>query len=221
MGDDCTFVAAKWRCDRMESPEPIPNAECTLCDHNLDHFALSVSPHPRIPVPVCLLCLEDVTEKFLDEDNAEEQCSWCGDIDRGVLFICGDGSSCGHSFCRDCLERNLGADFVSNIDDEENWLCIVCDPRQVSGLTVALEACVARSMYTLKFGDQSQDSRKEDAEGALESTEDDLEDDAARLRVVLEEAAISSRNLEPHAVELKKEAIHKELSASNSSHDIR
>ena len=204
----------------MESPAPIPNAECTLCDHNLDHLALSVSAHPRIPVPVCLLCLEDVTEKFLDEDNTEEQCSWCGDIDRGVLFMCGDGSSCSNSFCRDCLERNLGADFVSNVDDEKDWLCIVCNPQQVNKLTTALEACVARSMYTLKFGGQSQNSRKEDAEGVLETTEDDLEDDAARLRVVLEEAAISSRFLEPHAVALKKEAILKEMRSSEWS-DIR
>ena len=205
----------------MEALSPIPHAECTLCDHNLDHYALSVNVHPRITVPVCLLCLEDVTEKFLDEDNAEEQCSWCGDIDRGVLFICGDGHSCGHSFCRDCLERNLGPDFVSNIDNEKDWLCIVCNPQQVNMLTVALEACIARSMYTLKFDGRFQKSREEDGEGVSETTEDDLEDDAARLRVVLEEAAISCRNLEPHAVELKKEAIHKELSTSISNDDIR
>jgi hypothetical protein len=177
----------------MDSTTSIPNAECTLCDHNLDHFALSVSAHPRIPVPVCLLCLEDVTEKFLDEDNTDEQCSWCGDIDHGVLFICGDGSSCKHSFCRDCLERNLGADFVSKIDNEEDWLCIVCDPVQVDKLT----------------------------EGNLETTEDDLEDDAARLRVALEEAAIATKNLEDQTIALRKEAIYKELSASESNHDIR
>lgn len=205
----------------MDSPTSIPNAECTLCDHNLDHFALSVSAHPRIPVPVCLLCLEDVTEKFLDEDNTDEQCSWCGDIDHGVLFICGDGSSCKHSFCRDCLERNLGADFVSKIDNEEDWLCIVCNPAEVDKLTLALEACVVRSMYTLKFSGQSQNSSKEDAEGNLETTEDDLEDDAARLRVVLEEAAIAATYLEDQTIALRREAIYKELSTCESSHDIR
>ena len=110
---------------------------------------------------------------------------------------------------------------MSKIDNEDDWLCIVCNPVQVDKLTLALEACVARSMYTLKFSGLSQNSSKEDAEGNLETTEDDLEDDAARLRVVLEEAAIATKNLEDQTIALRREAIYKELSSSENSHDIR
>ena len=204
----------------MKQIAEIPNADCTLCSHNLDHFAVRISSHPRLPVPICLLCLEDVTRKFEDveEDDSSDQCSWCGDFDRGELFICGDGSSCKHCFCTHCVETNLGSSFLSNLQkSEENWSCFVCDTQQVISLTTALTECAARSMYTLKLRDPL------NAEGVEvdHSEENDIEEDVVRLKVLMEESTIANRYLEIEAAAQKEEEIRVELMESRSRQNDR
>lgn len=204
----------------MEQIAEIPNADCTLCSHNLDHFALRISSHPRIPVPVCLLCLEDVTKKFEDveEDDSNDQCSWCGDFDKGELFICGDGTSCKHYFCPNCIETNLGSAFLSNLRaSDENWSCFVCDTQQVSDLTTALTECIARSMYTLRLKEPSCAEGNE----LNYSGEADVEEDVVRLKVLMEESTAANRYLEIEATERKEQEIREEVSTPGSTEDSR
>lgn len=206
---------------------PIPNAECTLCDHDLDNYALRVCTHPRIPVPVCLLCLEDVTDKLLD-DESEDQCSWCGGNESGTLFICGDGSKCKNLFCEDCLDRNLGRGFVCSLKDEEDWLCLVCNPEQVSKLTIAMKACAARSMYEIKFkgSELQQQDLSSTANAAAPSESDSSNEDGedeliARLKVVIEVSTVANRALEDESIMWKEQEIREECMGSRKSQDDR
>ena len=54
---------------------------------------------------------------------------WCAE--GGELVLC---DKCHHSFCKRCLQRNLGRKFVDEITDTDEWKCLVCDPKQVGDL---------------------------------------------------------------------------------------
>ena len=201
---------------------PIPNAECTLCDHDLDNYALRVCTHPRIPVPVCLLCLEEVTEKLLDDDESADQCSWCGENDSGTLFICGDGIKCKNSFCEDCLRRNLGQNFITSLNTEDDWLCLVCNPEQVSKLTIAMKTCAARSMYEIKFKESEPQQNASSASDESEILDEDGDDELiARLKVVIEVSTMANRALEDESIMWKEQEIREECMGSRKSQDDR
>jgi hypothetical protein len=51
---------------------------------------------------------------------------WCAE--GGELILC---DKCPSSFCKRCLQRNLGRKFVSEITSTEEWKCLACDPKQV------------------------------------------------------------------------------------------
>ena len=224
----------------IEPTIEILKSECTLCDHKLDHYALMVCSHPTLPVPLCLLCLEDVTGKLQDnedESTTGEQCSWCGMCEQGDLFICGDGTTCKHLFCSDCLERNLGSSFVSSLNDsDEDWKCLVCDSNQVSDLTDALKACVTNSIYTADaflraphpvnafenkdVGDGSTGTRKKESNGSnekLSEAEDEIENDMNRLRIILRQIELANKSLEDDTVSLRETDIRTEIIGSGST----
>ena len=128
---------------------------CTGCSHVLDHYAYKICSHPFIPVPLCQLCYDDVREKLKDTTvNTEDRCSWCGQDDAGELFVCGDGSTCKHNFCDDCLRQNLGHNFVENLqsNDDEDWTCLVCAPEQVKVLQETMELGMKKSIYRDSYG---------------------------------------------------------------------
>ena len=64
-----------------------------------------------------------------DEYGVEEYCKWCAD---GGKLICCD--FCEKSYCKPCLRRNLGKEFLKALMSAESnlkWKCFVCDPTQV------------------------------------------------------------------------------------------
>ena len=127
---------------------------CTGCGHMLDHYAYKICSHPFIPVPLCQLCYDDVREKLKDTSvNTEDRCSWCGQDDSGELYVCGDGSTCKHNFCDDCLRQNLGPNFVENLQSsEDDWTCLVCAPEQVKLLQETMELGMKKSIYSDSYG---------------------------------------------------------------------
>ena len=54
--------------------------------------------------------------------------SWCAE--GGRLFCC-DSQSCPHSFCPKCVRRNLGREALAEIEDDDEWKCFVCKPKQI------------------------------------------------------------------------------------------
>ena len=224
----------------MDTTAEILNPECSLCDHKLDHYSLMVCEHPTLPVPLCLLCLEEISEKLQenqDESRTGDQCSWCGmcEHDEGVLYICGDGTTCPHSFCSDCLERNLGSQFVSSLDEsDEDWRCLVCDPKQVSNLTDALTSCMANSMYTAlnttpvsnaqnncKLETPKREDHLSDEEiDTSQKAATEIEENMNRLSIILRQIGIANRSLEDDTVSSKEMDIRTELFGAGST-DLR
>lgn len=221
----------------MDPTAEILNPECSLCDHKLDHYALMVCEHPTLPVLLCLLCLEDISEKLQDnekESRTGEQCSWCGmcEHEGGTLYICGDGETCSHSFCSDCLERNLGSQFISSLDEsDEDWKCLVCDLKQVSNLTDALTSCRANSMYTalnntpisnpqdeckLETPQEENHLLNKDVNTSNEA-EAEIEKNLSRLSIVLRQIDIANRSLEDDTISSKEKDIRTELFGSGST----
>ena len=64
-----------------------------------------------------------------DEQGIEEYCTWCAD---GGKLVCCD--FCEKAYCKHCVKRNLGKDFLKvllDADDEMKWKCFCCDPTQL------------------------------------------------------------------------------------------
>ena len=92
-----------------------PYLVCCKCNHDMNHPAYRIFKHPDIGTPLCILCYDEVLEvtnrssndMIVDDnnDNDNDICTWCKDKDGGTLYICGDGSTCNHSFCEDCINN--------------------------------------------------------------------------------------------------------------------
>ena len=95
---------------------------------------------------------DNETKSEPQNTKSHDVCTWCGSTP-GELIMCGDGTQCPHSFCRDCLSYHLGANVMREIDSADTWQCLVCDgsPSRYPALgdfAAALEAGLALSMYT-------------------------------------------------------------------------
>merc|ERR1712048_820871 len=85
----------------------------------------------------CLVCKK--CQKFVntstftrDEMGIEEYCTWCGD---GGKLVCCD--FCEKAYCKHCVKRNLGKDFLKvllDADESMKWKCFVCDTTQLESL---------------------------------------------------------------------------------------
>ena len=102
---------------------------CTSCFRQINHKqAGAVLRHPVLGVAVCKQCraFYYAGDWTRDEDGYDEFCRWCAN--GGDLLCC---DTCTRAFCRKCIKRNLGRVKVSEIEESEQWRCLVCDPRQV------------------------------------------------------------------------------------------
>lgn len=155
-----------------------PKVYCTICFFNLNHGGYLISKHPDLPVPICLMCHSDVSEKRQtisryqcnndvqitlpipqSEDNEEEAsdddiedsddfCSWCFTDDNDELFICKDGLDCSHQFCQNCIRDNLGEEFLQYVQDLDSWECFICNPKSLNKLREALDYGQSISLFT-------------------------------------------------------------------------
>lgn len=64
-----------------------------------------------------------------DAQGYYEHCRWCGE--GGNLLGC---DSCIESFCRQCIQRNLGRGAISAAENSDNWKCFICDTQPVKKL---------------------------------------------------------------------------------------
>eukprot|EP00808_Paulinella_micropora_P003957 g24144.t1 len=97
---------------------------CAICVVENEYEGM-LSPHPTFKVPLCRKCMKDYNEMSweVDEDGMEIWCKWC--LDGGNLVGC---SCCTTAICEDCLLEIHTKQEVSEIKEEEVWLCFSCDP---------------------------------------------------------------------------------------------
>ncbi|RYH31185.1 hypothetical protein EON65_03205 [archaeon] len=140
----------------VSDEEDISLLFCTICFHDLNHHAYNVLEHSELGVALCCICHEKFTALMKEEaekpraseDEDTDICHWCYDNDsENSLFICGDGSRCPGQFCAHCLRNNLGEDFLSNVENREEWTCLMCNDQPLKGLRQAFEEGKARSWY--------------------------------------------------------------------------
>ena len=102
---------------------------CTACHKGMDHKQEgAVVRHTALAVPICRKC-----QKFYqrgvwskDEDGYYEHCRWCAN--GGDLLLC---DTCPNVFCKRCVRKNLGRSKVTEIEEAEEWHCLVCEPDQI------------------------------------------------------------------------------------------
>lgn len=126
--------------------------ECSMCHINLNNECYQIFQHPYLRVPLCILC-HDLLNQRIELENEEEGdgiCTWCGL--GGCLFEC-SSEDCQHYFCTDCVQENLGEEALANIQEDDDWKCLVCceDPQEIyprmQSYIDALEAATYTSMY--------------------------------------------------------------------------
>lgn len=144
---------------------------CTICLHEMKHPTYKVCSHPVLLTPLCILCLDQVSErqeeanrtkespsddddstsppstKDIAEEGEDERCHWCYNDDDLTLFICGDGTNCKHQFCSDCLQTNLGQEYLNQVEQQDTWICLVCNDQPLESFRYALEYGKKHSIY--------------------------------------------------------------------------
>ena len=84
-------------------------------------------------MPICKPCkayyFDGIWEK--DEEGKFNYCGWCA---QGGELICCTLEDCPNAFCIKCIKRNLGRNSFSRIQDNDNWKCFECKPKQLRDL---------------------------------------------------------------------------------------
>ena len=104
--------------------------ECTCCHLTTIHSAMKFAAHPWLGVLICQKCVVFINSgDYVIEEGKEIFCRWCGD--GGEIANCG---SCEKSFCKYCLNSNLGESTWDTILQDENWECYICDSKPIQHL---------------------------------------------------------------------------------------
>jgi hypothetical protein len=139
---------------------PIEICKCTMCDFNLTCDLYGIFPHPLLQTAICTLCCDglndetselhlnlnfvldkcqDQDERSKDEEQDEEKdddlCHCCFEADKGTLYLCDNQmKTCNHQFCEQCIIQNFGQEELQRIADSPDWVCFLCDQKQLSHL---------------------------------------------------------------------------------------
>jgi hypothetical protein len=203
---------------------------CTICDQNLNNPVYKICSHDILKVPLCILCFESQAasinnEEFLCEEDAQK-CTWC--TESGDLFVCGDGESCSHLFCVDCIESRLGNDKLIEIQGQENWKCLVCDNTDILPYQQAFQWGIKQSIYfnsnitkllsNLSDNDESNgDSDNCKSKNELESQELDMNIENNIFNQIISESNLATVMLEDDKLDEVKREIVEELESSGCS----
>ena len=100
-------------------------AKCTVCCKTFP--PCDTMSHPHLGVVVCARCHSDVaTTSFqTGEDGNEDFCRWCAA--GGDWAFCCD--FCPASFCKNCVDRNLGQKELERISTADKWACYLCNAK--------------------------------------------------------------------------------------------
>jgi len=108
------------------------NVNCTACKKPIDFKVEgTLYRHPVLAVPICDKCHQFYKESkwSKDEEGYHEHCGWCAN--GGEMMLC---DSCKNVFCQRCIRRNLGRSKVRQIEEADEWNCLICQPTQIRSL---------------------------------------------------------------------------------------
>jgi virulence-associated protein VapD len=85
-------------------------------------------------------------EEYEEEDN--DLCHCCFEADKGTLYLCDNQmKNCNHQFCEQCITQNFGSEELQRILDSPNWVCFLCDQKQLSRLHEVYEKLSQASYF--------------------------------------------------------------------------
>ena len=87
--------------------------------------------HPRLKTIQCEECNRFYNRGhwIKDAEGFFEHCRWCGQ--GGNLLGCDE---CVESFCRPCIQRNLGRAGITEAECSSKWQCYICQPDKIKKL---------------------------------------------------------------------------------------
>eukprot|EP00794_Sanderia_malayensis_P007264 gene7264-8075_t len=156
---------------------------CTACGSKVKTLHGKFCKHPVLGVIVCKKCNKFYNSSSFhrDEYGMEEYCRWCGD--GGDVIMC---DFCEKVFCKQCIKRNMGKQFLKMLlesDDDLKWKCFACDNQQIERIAKECDGVMrfiqlnklkefAFESKKIHLGGPSQMQRKERLDCIAHSIED-------------------------------------------------
>ncbi|GMG99879.1 hypothetical protein Nepgr_001719 [Nepenthes gracilis] len=191
--------------DKVSATNLNENFRCTACDK----LAIEVHQHPLLKVIVCkeCKCAVEVNMRLKDPDCSVCYCGWCGR--GGDLITC---KSCDLLFCMQCIKRNIGEEFLSQIK-LQGWQCCCCSPNLVQRLTLEFEKAFGSKDLTSSSSDTDSDNS--------DVTTSDVSISSRRrkkkIRRILDDAELGEETKKKIAIEKERQERLKSLQAQFSS----
>lgn len=190
----------------MDESKHVGELPCVRCGHDLNHpeGIYKICSHPIFPAPLCIICSDSVEASLTTNKDPSSICNCCCEAYDQLycdLFLCSnDGAECPRQFCFDCVERTLGQKVAEEVQDSDEWYCLVCDPSQLDTQKDAVHYCKMKSMFN------------EDGLGDTAMADDDREQQLAvdRLDMVLRAIKVAEEVLSVEQLSLKRREIVEE-----------
>jgi hypothetical protein len=190
----------------MNEDQCLDKLPCVRCGQDLNHpeGLYKICTHPMFPAPLCILCSDSVETALTVNTDLSSICNCCCERENELccdLFLCSnDSAECPRQFCFDCLERTLGKKVAEEIQDSDEWYCLVCDPSQLDAQKDTLYHCKMQSIFN------------DDDLGEIIMTDDNREQQLAvdRLDMVLRAIKEAEEVLSIEQLSLQKRAILEE-----------
>ncbi|XP_028790243.1 protein CHROMATIN REMODELING 20 isoform X2 [Neltuma alba] len=183
---------------------------CTVCDK----VALEVHQHPLLEVIICWDCNSLMEEKKrvkdLNPDCSECYCAWCGGSNE--LVSC---KSCKVLFCNNCIRKNLGAEFLSEVQ-ATGWHCYCCHPNLLQRLSSQLE----KAMGSVETSVSSSSSDSDNSHAETNVTISSKRKRKKKIRRILDDAELGEETKRKIAIEKERqerlESLRVQFSASSN-----
>jgi hypothetical protein len=178
-----------------------------------------------------MLCFDNINETLEKYDSGStevgvcEVCAWC--LEGGELFICRDGTECPYSFCKECIETNLGEEVVESIEKAELWECFICNPSLLKhNYSEKICKLQDKSIYNDTTVETINDENTDDNNSihtihTINTEEKNIQRDFYRLEILNCECETALKNLETDSVNEKEKEIRLELQDTVADHYTR